>query len=679
MRNIILSCALYLATMATFAQNSCASAVAIPSPGNYTVTGITGSIDVGTLCLSWTPNTVPKANWYLYTATNNTNVTITTNLPANNPIVDTRLHVYTGNCDLLTCLVSNDDAEGSFASTVSFFAAAGITYYFAFDNRWTANGFTFSLAETSIPDLTSAPVTFNSVLVPTVNTNYSNAVVDMTGDYLDDLVGVDSNKIRLHKQNADGGFTVVDIATPVSNFEPSWSIAAGDYNKDGYNDLMYGDGNGITFMKSNGSGTGFTEETFSNYVFAQRTNFVDLNNDGHLDAFSCHDVAPNVYYLNNGSGMLTFYQSGVTPGALLLGVHANGGNYGSLWTDYDNDGDIDLFIAKCRGGASTAKYNQLHRNNGNGSFTDVSLEANLYDPVQTWSSAVADFDNDGDMDILVGASSFADGGHKYMRNNGNGTFTDATAGTGWENNNTTSTEHVAYDFNNDGFVDVLGGGGKIMYNNGDGTFTGIASGVYIGGFGDLNNDGFIDVQNGNRVNYNNGNDNHWLKLNLQGIQSNRNGIGARVEIFGSWGKQIREVRSGEGFRYMSSLNVHFGIGAATTIDQVVVKWPSGVVDTFNNVSPDQTLFVVEGSTLGIDDFSLHSVRLYPNPVSNELHIHTNGIEISEVRVCDLSGKLLFATKTEKESLELGKLATGYYLVQIIDSRGNITIEKIQKL
>src|SRR5690606_10205228 len=224
---------------------------------------------------------------------------------------------------------------------------------------------------------------------------YSICAVDMNGDYLDDIVSVSSTNIQIFFQNANGTFTQQNFPTTPADHLPSWSIAAGDITGNGYNDLMFGSSSGVTFMYANNNGTGYTEATFPQYVFVQRTNFIDIDNDGHLDAFACHDVAPNVYYINDGNGNLTFNQGG-------LGDVTVGGHYGSIWIDYNNDGHLDLFIAKCSGGGqgSTARYNELHRNNGDGTFTDVSIASGLRDPIQTWSSAWGDFNNDGYMDVF---------------------------------------------------------------------------------------------------------------------------------------------------------------------------------------------------------------------------------------------------------------------------------------
>jgi PKD repeat protein len=450
-------------------------------------------------------------------------------------------------------------------------------------------GFTFELIESQQPPAPS--VSFQSQEFGNILGQYKIAVADMNGDYLDDIVSVSPSNIYILYQQPNGSFDAANISVTTAQFMPTWSMAIGDYNKDGFNDLMYGSGSGVSFYRSNSSGTGYTHFATSNFVFSQRTNFVDINNDGHLDAFACHDVAPNVYYLNDGNGNLSFHQGG-------FGDYPTGGHYATIWFDYNNDGHLDVFISKCSGGGqgSGAKFNELYRNNGDGTYTNVSIQANMNHPVQTWSSAVNDFDNDGFMDVIVGASTFTDGGHLFMRNNGDGTFSDITAGSGWDTYSGTSIEYVSYDFNNDGFADVFTNG-RILINNGNNTFTVQNVTPVVGAVGDLNNDGFLDIQNGNTIYFNQPNNNNWIKMNLQGIESNSNGIGARVEIYGAWGKQIRDVQSGIGFRYMGTLNPHFGLGQATAIDSVIVRWPSGKVDLICNPEINTSLFIQEGSGL----------------------------------------------------------------------------------
>jgi hypothetical protein len=268
-----------------------------------------------------------------------------------------------------------------------------------------------------------------------------------------------------------------------------------------------------------------------------------------------------------------------------------------------------------------------------------------------------------------------------MRNNADGTFTDTTAGTGWDTNTSANIEHIAYDFDNNGFVDVMGGGNKIMYNQGNGSFVPFNHGFDVSAVGDLNNDGFLDFQSGNTLRINSGNSNKWLKLNLQGIQSNRNGIGARVEIYGAWGKQIRDVRSGEGFKYMSSLNVHFGIGQATTIDQVIIRWPSGVIDTYSNVSPNQRLSVVEGATLGTNSFENFVFTMYPNPVKNTINISintANPVEFISAEIYDLTGRRVQSTSVQNQSVNVDLLPTGTYILQLTDSNNENYSQKFIK-
>ena len=642
-------------------QNDCNSAVIIGA-GTFTVDAINGSPSNLACVSNGNTQAIPYAEWYRYEPSQNYTVTVTTDLQINFG-GDTNFNVYKGSCDTLICHSGDDDGGTigtGYLSTATFDVTAGTTYFIAFDNKWRAAGFTFQLIENSYTPPPPSVIGFTTQTISTISGSYNICIVDMNGDYLDDVVSVSANSILINYQQPNGGFVSSNITTTTADFLPSWSLAAGDIDKNGFNDLVYGGSSGVTFMKANATGTGFTEISGPQYVFSQRSNMIDINNDGQLDVFVCHDVDPNVYYINDGNGNLTFNQGG-------LGDHSEGGNYGSIWVDYDNDGDSDLFIAKCRGGGSSAKYNELHRNNGNGNFTNVSAAANMYDPIQTWSAAWNDYDNDGDMDALVGASSTTDGSHKLMINNGNGTFTNATTGTGWDVNTSLSTEHVTYDFDNDGFADILGGGNKIMKNNGNMTFTPVPVNFNVGSIGDLNNDGFLDVQNGSTIFLNNGNTNNWIKINLQGLTSNRNGIGARVELHGEWGKQIRDVRSGEGFRHMSSLNVHFGIGTATEIEKVVIIWPSGNVDVINNPNINQALFVIEGSSpLSLASNENAKITLYPNPSSNFITIkNLEYLQAREIKIISTIGTTIKNFKiTESSTFSIENLSEGLYILVV---------------
>ena len=437
-----------------------------------------------------------------------------------------------------------------------------------------------------------------------INSSYDLTVVDMNGDNLDDIVSASSTNVNIHYQLNTGGFNEVDIPTPSADFLPSWSMAAADFDKNGYTDLLYGAGNGVTFMKANNTGTGFTEISGSQYVFSQRSNFVDINNDGHLDAFVCHDVAPNVYYINDGTGNLTFYQGAQYDSECNListdqvgaggglGNYCSGGNYGSIWIDYDNDRDMDMFIAKC-GGETARRTNQMLTNNGDGTFTENASALGLADPMQTWSSSWADYDNDGDMDVFVGASS---GSHKLMKNNGDGSFTDVTPGAG-VTGPPNGHESVSYDIDNDGYLDILCNG-TIMYGKGDLTFEDSDNAQIDyknGSLGDLNNDGFIDSYYNGNIYWNLATNNNWIKINTIGTASNIDGIGARVEIYTDSGIQIRDVKSGDGFRYMSSMNVHFGIGSDTSISHITIYWPNSGGETFLSPPINQPFTAVEGS------------------------------------------------------------------------------------
>lgn len=436
-----------------------------------------------------------------------------------------------------------------------------------------------------------AQVTFvnqGSSLANIGTTSPGDCAVDMNGDGMDDVVRVVSNGIYIDYQTSSGFNNVFYPMTIVN--QPSWSICAADIDDNGYTDLLLGAGNALSFVYANNDGTGFTEDAHPEYIFTQRSTFCDIDNDGNLDAFACHDVDQSHPYRNVGGVLELDFD--------LIQTLDAGGNYAAIWVDYDNDWDPDLYITKCRGGAQPGdpqRINLLYRNNGDGTFTSVGPEANMDDGDQSWATVFEDFDNDGDFDAFTVNHQWA---NRFMRNNGDGTFTDIIAETGIDASNLGAWNCDAGDFDNNGFVDIFSEMNNEMYwNNGDGTFTGDQLAFNSGGIGDLNSDGFLDVIAGNSLFINSTNDNNWVKFDLEGIASNKDGIGARIEIYGAWGVQIREVRAGESFDPASSLFAHFGLGQATAIDQVVVKWPSGTVTTIENPEINLQHTLVEAGCL----------------------------------------------------------------------------------
>ncbi|WP_396161329.1 FG-GAP-like repeat-containing protein [Flavobacterium sp.] len=662
--------------------NPCSTATAI-LPGTTVVNAINQN-NITTSCSSAT-----LSRWYSYTPTINATVTVSSDL-AVNICKDTNFSVYTGNCLTgLSCIASDDNSgiiacnsgnTNSNLSVKSFNVTAGVTYYIVWDNRSSAVGFDFTLTEVPI----IIPITFTTQNIATINSAYNICVVDMNGDYKDDIVGINANSMRIHYQGTTAGnFTMTDLnfaftGSTSAALLPNWSMAAGDYNDDGYNDLVLGNGNGASIITSNNTGTNYTATVPGQYIFSQRTNFTDLNNDGNLDIFVCHDIAASCYYLNNGNGNLTYYQSTVTPGSMNIATTT--GNYATLFTDFDNDGDSDVFVSKCSGPPC-----ELYRYDGNNNYTNISAIAGInVTPIQTWSSAIADFDNDGDMDIIITASASL---HKYFRNNldttntTEETFTDITVGSGWDTNLSTNIDNIAYDFDNNGFVDVLGGGGKIMYNRGNSTFSPVSyTGISVGAVGDLNNDGFLDIQNGTTIRYAVPNGNNWIKFSLQGGQSNRNGIGARIEIYGAWGKQIRDIRSGEGFKHMSSLNAHFGIGTATAITRAIIRWPSGTVDVINNPNINQKLHIVEGSSpLHQDGFTTSKLVIYPNPASDQLTLlNIDLASIKSISIITPLGKVINNVALTNNTVNIAHLTEGVYMLSLVTTDGKKYSERFIK-
>jgi len=368
----------------------------------------------------------------------------------------------------------------------------------------------------------------------------------------------------------------------------------------------------------------------TNGTFVQGSNFADINNDGWLDAFTCHDDGESRIWANNGSGGFAnadyWIDMATTP------TSDNSGNYGSVWTDFDNDRDLDLYIAKCRQGvnnpADPRRINALFVNDGQNNFSEQAEAHGLKIHWQSWTADFQDIDNDGDMDALVTNHDYP---LQLLVNDGKGHFTDIAASAGVDVEGY-FIQGIMRDFDNDGFMDIITVGNfnsssaatHLFRNNGNLTFTKVNSPFgsnSIGSLavGDLNNDGFLDIYAAYQTSFNNpgntadrlwmnttNNGNNHIAFNLQGNASNRMGVGARIEIHGEWGIQIREVRSGESYGIQNSLTQYFGTGSSTEVDYVVVHWPSGTVDVVKNPTINGTTTIVEGSTCSLPGFQLGS-------------------------------------------------------------------------
>ena len=642
----------FLLPLAASAQLTCASAVAVDL-GTHTAPAVTGAAPAP-ICAGPTGG-ASAGLWYSFTPAADMVVTVSSYVTGF-PYIDTRLHVYTGSCGALLCHAGGDDEGPGYTSIATFSVTAGTTYLLAWDSYWSGSGFSFTVQESWVPDNV---VLFTNNPVPGIGG--VQGAVDMNDDGRDDLVTPGSNNFLVAHQGDGGTYPITSYPTSTAVNTASWSFAVGDWDSNGHRDLLYGGGSGATFMTANATGTAYTQFSPTQYIFCQRTNFVDLNNDGHLDAFSCHDVDANVAFINNGAGQLVFTQGGYGNTC---------GNYGSIFTDIDNNGSMDLFVAKC--GCDPADLLML--NNGTGSFTDTAPALGLADGHQSWSSAWGDFDNDGDMDVLIGASSGVV--HKLQYNNGDGTFTDAPPGNGMDLWSGQSIEWTAHDFNNDGWIDILGGG-ALHYNNGDGTFSHDPNAPGNGPIGDLNNDGFLDIASGDGFRRNGGNDNNWVRINPRGTLSNRDAIGARVTITSALGTQIRDIRSGDGFSHMSFIGAHFGLGADTEVQEVSIRWPNGTVETYTDLAINTTHLIVQDITTGVAAPAATEVSVAPNPVLDVITL--TGVDPnSPYEVVEASGRTVQAGRAVGGRVAVQALSPGAYLLRIAGADGVYTTRFVKQ-
>jgi hypothetical protein len=328
---------------------------------------------------------------------------------------------------------------------------------------------------------------------------------------------------------------------------------------------------------NNGDGT-FTDVSKASGLAAHRTYgmgivVADYDNDGYPDIFIANDVSPNSLFHNDRSGKFKEV-------ALLAGVACdmNGvsnANMGVDSADYDNSGLLSFFVTSYQD-----QLKVLFKNRGHGMFDDVTLSSGASIgtlPYVAWGCGFADFDNDGHRDLFIVCGHTQDNVELFddttsyrcrsavLRNLGNGKFANVTEQSGDVAKLKMVGRGVAFDdLDNDGRIDVV-----ILNSNDRPTI--------------LRN----ETVNGN----------HWIQIRLQGMKTNRDGVGARVYVVAGELKQMDEVHSGRGYQSHWGTRLHFGLAKNQRVERIEVHWPrSGLVDILEDVPADQLLTIVEGSS-----------------------------------------------------------------------------------
>ena len=446
---------------------------------------------------------------------------------------------------------------------------------------------------------------------------------------------------RLYRQNKDGSFTDVTQEAGLANAGDKnygMGVAIGDYDNDGNEDIFVTNYGQNVLYHNNGNGT-FTDVTAKAGVagggWSASAGFVDYDNDGNLDLFvtryldwdfkrskACGEnkdtycqpgefpPVSNLLYHNRGDG--TFEDVSIRSGIAALKGHG----LGVAFADYDGDGLTDIFVAN-----DVVEQFLLH-NNGNGTFTERALDAGVAlssegKMLSGMGVTFQDYDNDGRPDIML--TQLPKGLYPVFRNEGNGVFSDQTRSTGFGllSGSVSGWGMGLEDFDNDGWKDVFIAQSHVIDNvekfdpglrylqppllalNHRGRFEQVDPGTNTpvagrgAAFGDINNDGYVDVVmtvlgGAPQVFMNQASGNHWITVSLCGTRSNRDGLGARVEVNG----QVRFATTAGSYLSASDKRLHFGLGAATRAN-IEVLWPSGIRQQIAGAEIDQILKVQE--------------------------------------------------------------------------------------
>lgn len=545
-----------------------------------------------------------------------------------------------------------------------------------------------------------------------------------------------------------------DIGTAYSYGSSTWGggVSFADFDNDGWDDLTFAteEGTEIYFLKNNdGNFSSITLNGISNTFKTKQVIWIDYDNDGDQDFFVTGFEGVNKFYKNDGDMNFTDVSSSI--GFFETDLFT----YGVSFADMDNDGDLDAFISN-RDGEADDQRNYLYRND-EGTFIDITDSAGLsMSSHLSFCSIIFDYNKDGFQDIYI-SNDKPDNLNILYKNNGDGTFDDVSeySGAGIGINAMTTT---IGDYNNDGWFDIYitntPEGNELLRNNGDGTFTNVAEATattfnsvgwgavfldadldglldlyvssdfdgsvgsflssafyhqqnnetfiipenigfqedtrksYTNAIGDIDNDGKPDIIVGNDIEPNflwsnkTVNENNWLKVKLEGVISNRDGIGNTIEINIGGQSQYRYTLAGEGYLSQNSFYEFFGLANATEVDYVKVTWTAtGESEIINNIAANQAITIKEGSGVlsSVNNLKDITFSIYPNPSANGIFkISVANQEIVSLQVFDISGRLITKKINLKnnDQINLSQYQKGVYIGRFSSETKNEVLKLI---
>lgn len=533
----------------------------------------------------------------------------------------------------------------------------------------------------------------NPIFSPQIAGQYNGAAwVDIDNDNDVDLFTAPN---KLFRNDGGGNFVSIDSL----NFTPGLNAFGGivggsswaDLNNDGYIDCVVAQHPSGVFV-NNGN------NTFSNVspVISGLSNYASwgcaigsLDNDKYLDWVYAHaqgfhsgGAFPSKVYVSKNNSVTPISISGL---ALTDSLKPYTVPY---WSDFDLDGDMDLFVASGPGGTQGYDYCYKNLKKETGLDSLVRMTSSLF-TTQTQDGQCynfIDYDNDGDLDLCLTNYS---GSASRLYNNSNGIY--STVNAPWTSSALPYLTNCWGDYDNDGDLDMIttsdNFSARYYRNNGNGSFSYISSGISTPAGtsgatnGDYDNDGDLDIYLHGKSNakalFRNdtvaGNRN-WVNFKFKGTTSNISAIGTIVRIKATvngnsvW--QIREINAQNSFQSQNDLRVHFGLNDATIIDTIKVNWPSGIIEYYTNINVNQFYSIEEGASISTitslreDEQNSKDFILYPNPTNNILKIKSSYLsKIKLVQIYSLKGNKILELEVNNGIIDVTNLKEGVYIVK----------------